>query len=396
MKLRSLLIVLVLPYSIALADSDISNAITISGFGTLAGARTNTDNAQFARPNQVSGVNTTWGDGVDSNFGIQATAKVNDMYSFTAQGLVRKNVTNQFGGELAWAFAKAKLSDEFSVRVGRVGFPVFMISDYRNVGYANTMIRPPVELYGQVPIESVDGADVVVQKMFGDTTVTGQLAAGSTNLDVASGFSVRIRDMIGLSLTAENGPFTFRFGRLNLKFTTNDFVPLNTLVAGLNQAGFGSVASNLQAQNATGTFTSLGMGVDWKNILVQTEYAKRKTTSLIYADSTAWYTMVGYRMGKFTPYINHASATQDSPRTVASMPTSGPYLPLTQGVNAFTANGVLQTSNSLGLRWDFSKSAALKVQIDRVSPQGEGSFVNVLPGFTGPVTVFAAGIDFVF
>ena len=28
-----------------------------------------------------------------------------------------------------------------------------MISDYQNVGYANTMIRPPIELYGQAPLE---------------------------------------------------------------------------------------------------------------------------------------------------------------------------------------------------------------------------------------------------
>ena len=45
------------------------------------------------------------------------------------------------------------------MRVGRVGLPVFMISDYRNVGYANTMLRPPAEMYSQVPINSIDGVD---------------------------------------------------------------------------------------------------------------------------------------------------------------------------------------------------------------------------------------------
>ena len=52
--------------------------------------------------------------GVDSNFGVQATVGVNQWLSFTAQGLVRKDAEDDFGAELAWAFAKAKVSDNLS------------------------------------------------------------------------------------------------------------------------------------------------------------------------------------------------------------------------------------------------------------------------------------------
>ena len=49
------------------------------------------------------------------------------------------------------------------------------------------------------------------------------------------------------------------------------------------------------------------------------------------------------------------------------------------------------------MRWDFHRSAALKVQIDRIKPKnGQGLFVQAKPGFSGPVTVVAAAIDFVF
>jgi hypothetical protein len=33
-------------------------------------------------------------------------------------------------------------------RAGGIDGHVFLISDYQNVGYANTMMRPPVEMYG--------------------------------------------------------------------------------------------------------------------------------------------------------------------------------------------------------------------------------------------------------
>jgi len=80
---------------------------------------------------------------------------------------VRKAVVDEFTGEIAWAFVKAKVSDSLSFRAGRIGLPVYMISDSRNVGYANTMLRAPVEMYAQVPLERVDGVDVVYQTSFG-------------------------------------------------------------------------------------------------------------------------------------------------------------------------------------------------------------------------------------
>ncbi len=47
------------------------------------------------------------------------------------------------------------------MRLGRLPLPVFLVSDFRQVGYANTWIRPPIEVYGQVPLDNVDGLDVL-------------------------------------------------------------------------------------------------------------------------------------------------------------------------------------------------------------------------------------------
>ena len=47
-----------------------------------------------------------------------------------------------------------------------------MISDYRNVGYANHTVRPAAEVYSQVPFNSIDGVDLTWQHGFGDTSLT--------------------------------------------------------------------------------------------------------------------------------------------------------------------------------------------------------------------------------
>ncbi|MBC3869493.1 porin family protein [Undibacterium oligocarboniphilum] len=397
MKLKPFMALLVMSAAVSGAWADDSSNITISGFGTAALTRTNTSDAEFARPNQLAGVTTDAKTGVDSNFGIQVTAKANDWLSFTGQGLVRKNVTDNFGAELAWAFAKAKVNDNLSLRLGRVGLPVYMISDYRNVGYANTMLRPPVEMYTQVILESVDGIDGIYQTAVGETNITAQLSYGVTDSDSRSSYTAKFKKLSSLNVVLENGPLTLRFGRVDTNVTVDNSANLNLLVGGLRKYGYNAAADSIAVQDTKASFTSVGLGLDYKNIVIQAEYGKRKSATLAIPDTSSWYTMFGYRMGAFLPYVVHASAKQDSPRTVAGTPTAGPLLAYTYGANALASASPIQTSNSLGVRWDFHKSAALKLQFDRMSPEnGPGTFINAKPNFAGSVNVFAAAVDFVF
>lgn len=418
MSKRFIATLLTLPLALSAAYAqDTSSgmpAIAVSGYGTLAFTKTNTDAAEFVRPNQSSGATKTARTGVDSNFGVQANSTLNSWLSATVQGLVRKDGEDNFGGELAWAFLKAKVNDNLSVRVGRVGLPVFLISDYRNVGYANTMLRPPAEVYAQVPLGSVDGIDATWQQSVGDTSLAAQLAFGRTHNPIAAGGSTVHVDgtsILALNLTAEHGPFTVRFGRADSTLNLDDSANLNTLLASLRAAGAGyrlttlaPLADALSLNKKKASFTAVGLTMDWNNIVVQSEYAKRKTDSYV-NNTDSWYTMVGYRIGKFLPYYNHAdtkSVGHVSNTVPASCPAGYPAActptvrALSAGVDTLST-GAKQSTDTLGVRWDLAASMALKVQIDRVRPSGgAGLLVKAQPGFTGPVTVGAIALDFVF
>lgn len=390
------------------------SAVKISGFGTAALTWSDDDRAQFVRPNQSSGAADNFRTGVDSNLGLQADYPVNSWLSLTAQGLVRQDAEEHYGAELSWAFAKLRLSDDLSVRVGRVGLPIFMISDYRNVGYANTMLRPPAEVYSQVPFNSVDGADITWRRDVGNTSLTSQLAVGSIKSPLGSNFHVRGKDIVALNVVAENGPFTLRLGHARVSVTVDDLASLNTLVSSLQAAGTGyrlpvlnALATEIEAKDDKGTFSSIGLGMDWNDIVLQGEYAKRKTDTYI-NDTSSWYLMGGYRVGKFLPYYAHSELKIDGAirNTVPSACPAGypaactPTLQqLGNAVGRIPYSGVgqgEQTTDTIGVRWDFRQSVALKVQIDRVKPTGNGLFVNAQPGFAGPVTVGAIALDFVF
>jgi hypothetical protein len=377
--------------------------LSISGFGTLAVAKSDTDSAQFARYNQATGVGDSPRIGLDSNLGLQASYKINDWLSGTAQVLTRKNTSPSFTTDLTWAFLKVKVNDEINVRVGRMVMPAFLISDYQNVGYANTMMRPPIEVYGQDPIENVDGVDLNYQHAFGDTNFTAQAFAGSSRgklfVPTAGGSVAKYRAPAqGVSLALEHGPVTVRLGHLRAELNSDNLLPINSLAATLKQVGFGQLGQDLGiAEGKKMSFTSLGLALDWNNIVVQTEYAMRRAHDPVYIPETnSWYAMGAYRYGKVLPYFAHAAS-----KGAGSSITVPAALGKIPALNAAVTNLLIspeQSTNLAGVRWDFAKSIALKVQVDRVKPKVKSGQLIFTPaaGQKDSVTVVAAGLDFVF
>jgi hypothetical protein len=412
MKTRFIVAALALPLAIGSAFAQDDSAVRISGFGTGALTFADTDQAQFARANQAAGVNKDPRTGVDSNLGLQADYTVNSWLSVTGQGLVRKDAEDSYGAELSWAFVKAKLSDNLSVRVGRMAMPAFMISEYRNVGYANTFLRPPQELYSQMPLDNIDGADITWQQQYGDTTITALAAYGRSDIKRANSPKAEARDQYALNLTAEHGPFIARIGRSGTKLSTEStqldtaMAAFQNTAAAFNISQVADMGELLGTKDRKYTFTSAGLSMDWNNIVVLTEYAKRKMPNSFLGSSKAWYVMGGYRFGKFLPYYTHAKVissgvTNTIPANCAAGAPAAcaPTLAALSGLmNSLTSaiDGSSQTTDSIGVRWDFMNSVALKVQVDRIKPQTNGLFVNVQPGFKGPVTVGAVALDFVF
>ncbi|SEO08994.1 porin [Duganella sp. CF517] len=371
--------------------------LTISGFGTLGVAKSDTDEARFVRYNQAEGVGDGARLGLDTNLGLQVGYKINDWLSATGQVLTRKGPRPGFTTDLTWAFVKARVNDDVSVRVGRLALPTFLISEYQNVGYANTMMRPPIEMYGQVPIESHDGIDLIYQHGFGDVTLTAQpfLGVSRGKLYAGGGAYTYRAPTHGLTLSAESGPFTVRVSRLYAELH-EDIPALAPLVSALNAYGFANLASDLTLHGQKFAFTAVGGTMDWKNIVLQTEYAQRRAKDPVQVPGTnSWYAMAGYRLGKVMPYYAHADfrSIATTARVPANFPATGALGAPVASLLAPSA----QSSDQIGVRWDFTKGMALKLQVDRVKPKtGGGALIGEPAGYNKRVTVVGASVDFVF
>jgi hypothetical protein len=382
-----------IPLALVLSASAAGAAtVNVSGFGTAGFTITDTDDAEFVRGSMPTGADSSGDVGLDSIAGVQATVHLTDKISGTAQMLLRRLHGRDFELDMPLAFLKYEINKDFAVRLGRVSLPVFLVSDFRQVGYANTWIRPPVEVYGQVPIDSVDGFDLLYSRNLGPVSVNGQAFFGRTDVDLGTS-EINVRDFWGVNLSATMGPLTLRAARVEDKLTLVS-AQANALLAGLRQAGFTAFADQLAVTDAASEFTAFGALLDWNNVIIQAEDTSSKVGGFP-ADTSARYVLAGYRLSKVTPYAIYAEREVDSARTSTVVPAVGPLVGLAAGVNALIA-GVEQTTTSVGLRWEAADSVAVKFQYDYVDPEGAGLFANVKPGFDGPVNVFGIAIDVVF
>jgi hypothetical protein len=362
-----------------------------SGFGTAGVAWSDTDKGELVRDIQPRGVDSTGDVGIDSLVGVQGTVHWSSAISATAQVMFRRSTSSSFTLDVPLAFVKDQLTQDLAVRVGRLQLPAFMISEYRQVGYANTFIRPPLEVYGQVPLDYIDGVDGLYSHSFGPVDVNLGAFYGRADLSVGT-IGVSVRKSRGGNLSATWGPLTLRYGRVESFLTLT--TPADALIDAVRTTGFTALADQLSANNKAAIFTGYGLSADWHNVLVQGEYTQSAVGGYL-ADSRGRYGLVGYRIHRFTPFVSYAQRNPISPQTDGTIPPVGPLLPLALGVNALLT-AYRQHTTSFGIRWDFHDSMDLKLQVDRISPQGPGLFVNVQPGFKGPVTVAAVALDFVF
>lgn len=60
---------------------------TFGGYGTIGTVRTNTNDAQLTRGTENTGAGKSFYEGVDSNLGVQATARFTPWLSVTVQSL---------------------------------------------------------------------------------------------------------------------------------------------------------------------------------------------------------------------------------------------------------------------------------------------------------------------
>jgi hypothetical protein len=409
----------ILALAIATALPSVASAADFSynGFSTASYSQTDTDQAQVGFSGQPDGIDSSGTMGFDSKLGVQLTAKFNDMFSATVQGVAYADLTSDWQPHLDWAYVRAQVTPSLSARAGYLRTPMFMFSDSVFIGYANVWLRAPLEIYNQSPAYQLRGADLNwrgnigpitmgVQPFFGesyvDTKYRDELTGETTHTTLhATGWA-------GLIVTAEHGSLSLRaaWSRMQIETDIPAVQPLIDALESIPAAFCPGCATVAEGMRFKGTrYRSVSFGAqydDGVNVAIM-EYAKRTDDgTIVSADMHGAYLTYGRRFGNFMPYLTAAIHRVDSPMTTDAIPAVGPLAELAAGVNQTIGNSSDQDSYSAGLRFElpsFSavKGALLKLQYDHiVTDGGPGNLNFVTPQFAGAVNMVGMSVDFIF
>lgn len=381
-----------------------------SGFSTAAYAQSDTDLAQVGYIGQPDGIDSDGAFTTDSKLGVQATARFNDQFSATVQGVAYADLTGDWEPHLDWAYIRYQPTSRLSARVGYLRAPTFMYSDSVFIGYANSWVRPPLEVYGLSPAYQLRGVDLSYRDTVGPVTVTVQPYYGDSKLDAGDpAMEIEVSDWAGLAVTGEVGSFMFRAGyaSLELASTTAQLVGPISALRGMAALGCTGCTADANALDLDGTkIKNIDVGVQYDNgtSLAIAEVARRDTGSYVTVGMSSAYVTYGHRFGDFMPYGTIAAARRDDSNMSSSIPATGsPFSPLAAIANGALAGGNNdQDSYTLGVRYEvpsFSvlKGAIVKLQYDHIqAKEGVGMFINVQPGFDGDTDMISASFDFIF
>jgi hypothetical protein len=389
---------------------------SFKAFGTLGAVGTDTDQLGFRRDyTQDTAATRDWSVAIDSRLGLQIDADYGNTLHAAVQFVARNHAGAFVEQNLEWAYLRWRPRDDLDLRIGRLGLDVFLLSDYRNVGYAFPWIRPPEEFYFPLFPYHFDGADIAQRFGLGEGFLTVKGFAGYNLTDVLPSYSPVFgleTLMFGGSLAFESGDWRTRLGYAQLR-ALNDTLQVPTLRTLFNTLqnplinalwpGAAALGNDFSIQGRQIQYTSVGLAYDDGLWPIQAEAAYIHSEANQLPGMANAYLSVGRRFGAVTLYslfgiAESLHAHADVPEPLVPAPDLVSLRNYVDGL--LNGNHMDQKSLSVGLRYDVYENIAVKAQWGHFW-LGNGSTLFWLdPTVSSPgaieVNVWSFGVDFVF
>lgn len=380
---------LLLACSLTLATAQAEVEHHFSGFATLG--LVSSDNPDLAFRRDIAQNDGSY-DGAmewqtDSLLGAQWQSRWSHTFDTSVQLVAKERFDNSPENAIEWAFVRYRPIDGLDIRVGRMGTDIFMLSDYRQVGYAFPWVRPPHDYYTLLSLYHFNGIDLNKRFDLAESTLNIKVFYGNSEQQYPLGFesdqSARLEfNPAGISLSLEHNHWKWRYSYVDVNInnsSTDALVDTLHAVTPLwpEAAEFADMAV---AKGRNFRYHELGVGYDNNVWWVQAEATQLRSQTGIVPQNNQAYLSVGRRIEQFSIYALTGYAKPERDVLVVTAPANYPAPiaeQLTQLASAaeLTLNGVRiqQKSYGVGVRWDFAAKTALKLQVEEFHIDKEGT-----------------------
>jgi hypothetical protein len=383
-------------------------AWSFSGFGTLSALHASQHKPEFTSSvlrDDPAGPSQAWSGDADSRLGAQIDLAPGQRWSAVLQLVSEQQFDHSYRPVVEWANVKWQATPELALRAGRIALPLFLGSDCRKVGYIYPWARPPVKAYGAIPLSSSDGVDLAWRWEALGLRHSTQAFYGNRDVRLTDTMRLSGSGIAGIVNTMHYGAASARLSAMSAGATLDGG---NELPNALGAFGPRGQALRDKYRVHHQHLKVLGVGVDYDpGDWFVTAEANQLRTHTFLGKASGLNASTGYRWGTLTPWVAYTRIRADSAAGEPGLPLAGlapdaaqTAAGLNAGMDAMRKVIPQQSTVGAGLRWDFRRDFALKVEYQRVTPYNgaRGAVLNpqseLRPG--EPIEVAIVALDLVF
>lgn len=384
-----------------------SSDVNVSGFGTIGLVVTDSD--EFGYRTDFSRLGGVFSGDLDlaqsSNFGVQLDVIANPNFDAVVQVIYRDQQDYDLDAALNLAFVRYAPSPNWSVRAGRTALDLFLLTEFRDIGFAYPWAHVPTEIYGVVPHRHLDGLDLSYSRPVSGGTFSAKLFYGESEFGVTAFNSptttkLNLDNIVGVALDYQTFQWDIALNHTWVKFDSTLITPLVDGIRTLNLQvpnfaqiwpNAGELATGLELNNQSGKYTSLSGQYRGENLTFYSEVAKIKADTLSVQDVESGYFSGVYHVAEHNFFFSVAySSTEQydmgdvNLQLLQQIPFATELFVEAQGVLSFF--NVNQKTFSIGWRWDFTDNMSFKLQLDHTQIDSGGSTLWQPPQTLGNLT----------
>ena len=362
----------------------------LSGFATLGIALSDNQELVFRRDvTKEDGAyehNGSWKS--DSLVGLQWQADWSSAWGTMVQLVAKDRFDNSLANSIEWAFVRYRPVDGLDLRLGRLGADVFMLSEYRQVGYAIPWVRPPHDLYGLASLYRFDGVDLSKRIALGNAMFNIKAFFGNSNEEYPAGFNndegIKVDfDLYGASTSLEWDHLKLRYSYAGVKVKSDHARGLRNALQEVAPLWSPTTLflTELETLNKSFDYNQVGVIYDNNDWWFRGEYVRLGSDLTLVAAGQHAYASLGKRLGNVSLYALTGYAEPKNPNVFIPSPSTSLPEPYQSQLDYLvlaaerTLNGVRikQRSNGVGARWDFTPKMALKIQVEQFDVDKTGT-----------------------
>lgn len=314
------------------------------------------------------------------------------------------------------------------LRAGRIDHDLYMLSDHAHIGFAYPWMRPPVEAYGVVPVQHLDGADAEISWHFESGTLKSKLIVGESEGSIyrsaesinrrrrqnrddfirpesgerpnreerpnrdgqgnatASGTTdvLRLEDLVGFNVTWERDVWRLRY-MISRAIRQFDRLTESLDAVADDWPGASDVIELINVDDDDFLYQSIGLLYDGPVWYTQLELNKLDSDNGLQRSFLAGYWSLGIKHNDNHYYmmLSSISNTQESEDILNLLEEVEASEDLSQNQtltnlvdeveDLFDQNSLEQNSVAIGLRMDLKHNLSLKMQWDRTVVKKNGA-----------------------